>query len=55
MNNDKYINNLIEFLIQQRNEALNQVAQLKAQLQVTSDELQVVQNRQSSQEEVKES
>jgi uncharacterized coiled-coil DUF342 family protein len=48
MNNDKYINNLIESLIQQRNEALNQVAQLKAQLQVTSEELHSIKTEQES-------
>jgi uncharacterized coiled-coil DUF342 family protein len=50
MNNDKYINNLIESLIQQRNEALNQVAQLKAQLQVTSEELHLIKTDASQQE-----
>jgi hypothetical protein len=48
MNNDKYINNLIESLIQQRNEALNQVAQLKAQFQVTSEELDLLKKKQES-------
>jgi trehalose/maltose hydrolase-like predicted phosphorylase len=45
MNNDKYINTLIEVLIQQRNEALNQVAQLKTQLQITSEELNSIKNQ----------
>jgi len=42
MNNDKYVNTLIENLITQRNEALNQVVQLKSQLQVVTEELESV-------------
>jgi len=37
--NDKYIQNLIDAIIAQRNEALNQVAQLQSQLKIANDEL----------------
>jgi len=45
MNNDKYINTLIENLITQRNESLNQVVQLKAQLQIVTEELNSIKEK----------
>jgi hypothetical protein len=48
MNNDKYINNLIENLITQRNEVLNQVVQLKSQLQVVTEEFETYKKEQES-------
>jgi hypothetical protein len=48
MNNDKYINTLIENLIIQRNEALNQIAQLKSQLQVVTEEFEAYKKEQES-------
>jgi hypothetical protein len=48
MNNDKYINVLIDNLVNQRNEALNQIAQLKSQLQVVTEEFEVFKKEQES-------
>jgi hypothetical protein len=48
MNNDKYINVLIDNLINQRNEALNQVAQLKSQLQIVTEEFEAFKKEQES-------
>jgi hypothetical protein len=38
--NDKYAQVLIDTIVSQRNEALNSVASLQAQLKVTTEELQ---------------
>jgi hypothetical protein len=48
MNNDKYINVLIDNLVNQRNEALNQAAQLKSQLQVVTEEFEASKKEQES-------
>jgi hypothetical protein len=54
--NDKYVQVLIDTVVSQRNEALNSVASLQAQLKVTTEELESLRKeKEDTSEVVKES
>jgi hypothetical protein len=43
--NDKYVQSLIDTVVAQRNEALNSVASLQAQLKLVSEELEILKSK----------